>query len=153
MRNLAGVEASEATTVATLELTTAGIQTVPLTPTGEVHATVGGVIEVGGYEIRLDRRWVYWGAQVVRMPNQPEDRGPRLPGPLAVALNDAPHSNNDGTRYSGSGRGLGAVVRADGYAGGQASSDLVEDGVRGWHIDTQDGLNAFAQWCRDNLKA
>lgn len=149
MQNLAGVVAADANQIVRRELEAAGIQVVPFTPDGEVRATFGGVIEVGGYAIRLDRRWVYWSAQVQRVPNQREDRRPHLPGPLAVALNDAPHIGM-GTKYSGGGATLGSVVRADGFAGGQSSEDIA-DGVSHWHIDTQEGLNAFAQWCRAEL--
>jgi hypothetical protein len=152
MQNLAGTTTYEANPFVRRELEAAGIAVAPVNPgRSEVQATLGGVIEVGGYEIRLERRWVYWGAEVHRMPAQPEDRRPHVPGPLAVALNDAPHIDRGTTKYSGASGRLGGVVRADGYAGGQASADIVEDGVEHWHIDTQDGLNAFAQWCRAEL--
>lgn len=150
MKNFAGIGAGEADVVVGRELAEAGIRVVPHTPVGEVRAALGGVIEADGYEIRLRRAWVYWVASVERMPNCPEDAAPHLPGPLAVALNDAPHARDFGSKYSGDLARLGGVVRADGYAGGQPSSALL-DGVRGWHIDTQEGLNAFAAWCRSSL--
>ncbi len=153
MKNLAGLDETTTTQVATGELWSASVPIIiPLGMPirGEVSAAVVGLIRTHGYDIVLERRWVYWSARVTRSPEMVD--GPGLSAALAVALNDAPLPDGDRTRYSGGTHTLGAVVRADGYAGG-VSSDMVRDWgeASGWHIDTQEGLAAFVAWCEANL--
>lgn len=67
-------------------------------------------------------------------------------------LNDAPGVGG-GTKYSGAGASLGSVVRAHGFAGGMSSAQVREWGeCSTWHIDTIEGLKAFAQWFRANME-
>ena len=66
------------------------------------------------------RAWYYWIAS-----------GEKIPESLAIALNDK----------------FGKEVRIYGYAGGLPSSRAI-GGVDGYHIDTQDGLNALANIIR-----
>lgn len=150
MERATGLSTEDADLLVLRELSLAGIEPIAIPIRGEVRASVGGAISVGGYEIRLRRAWVYWDATVAAMPNPPEDDAPHLPAPLARALNDAVYQGPQ-NYYSGRGPRLGSIVRADGYNGGQDSSEL-NDGVTGWHIDTQEGLNAFAKWIKENLR-
>lgn len=150
MQRATGLSAEDANLLVQNELALAGIEPITIPVQGEVRASLGGNLEAGGYVIRLHRAWMYWSATVVAMPNSPEDRAPHLPAPLAKALNDAVYQGPQ-SYYSGRGPRLGGVVRADGYAGGQDSSEL-GDGVSCWHIDTQEGLNAFAKWVKENLR-
>lgn len=151
MENAAGLSTEDADLLVENELTTAGIEPITISVQGEVRASVGGGISVGGYVIRLRRAWVYWVATVTATPNSPEGRTPRLSAALARALNDAAYGGPQ-SYYSGRGPRLGSVVRADGYAGGQDSSELGDGGISCWHIDTQEGLNAFTKWIKENLK-
>lgn len=126
MKNATGLSTEDADLLVENELATAGIEPIAIPIQGEVRASVGGNLEVGGYVFRLRRAWVYWSAV------------------------DAPYDGVQ-THHSGHGTNLGSVVRAGGYNGGQDSSEL-GDGVTHWHIDTQKGLNAFARWIKENLR-
>lgn len=148
MQNLAGVVVDRANAVVESELFGAEVPMVDMPASGEVKATKAGLLEVGGYAITFRRFWVYWVAEVTVSPGEGRALMPRE---LARKLNDAP-GTGEVVRYGGSGRNLGAVVRADGFAGG-LPSDQLRDGVHSWHIDTQAGLSLFARWLRENLKA
>ena len=143
MRNLAG-KGQEAAIACGDELKEAGIPYAAVIADGEVQSQLGGVIKIGGYEIMLIRRWVYWSASVHKNPHD----GFGLPADLAKALNDAPYEGPF-SYYAGPAPRLGSVVRADGYAGGQRTEEVGPTAL--WHIDTQGGLNAFAKWCYKNL--
>lgn len=96
-------------------------------------------LTVGPYTITFERRWAYW---VISSK-------PAFPTALARELNDVPY-NGPRSYYSGGKGTLGDVIRAEGFAGGQASIDIEAVGL--WHIDTEEGLNAFTQWCIDKVK-
>lgn len=147
MQNLAGMEVERANAVVEAELSGADVPMIDAPADGEVKATKQGRLEVGGYVIALRRNWVYWVARVVSTP-----QGGRawMPRELAQSLNDAP-GTGESVHYGGRGRNLGAVVRADGFAGGLASDEL-RDGVGYWHIDTQAGLTLFVRWLREHIK-
>lgn len=150
MERATGLSTEDADLLISRELAQARISPITIPVGGEVRASLGGNIEAGGYVIRLRRAWVFWVATVAVMPNPPEDRMPHLPEPLAKALNDAGYKGAQ-SYYSGREPKLGSVARAGGFAGGQDSSELGR-GVYSWHIDTQEGLNAFAAWIKENLR-
>lgn len=122
MRNLAGVPAEEADRVVTEELLTAGIAAIPGLFVGEVKTSRGGVLEAHGRAVTLRRAWYCWIATI---------HGPPVPLAPMRALND----------------GYGREVRAGGYSGGR-DTQRIAAGLSVWHIDTAQGLKAFADWFR-----
>lgn len=140
MQNLAG--SKDSSLRAAQELEQADIPIKPaVEPDRETGALVEGAFEVGGYRFQCVRRWAYWSVNVT----------PPLPVDVATRLNSAPGPGG-GSRYSGGGKNLGAVARAHRFAGGMDEKMLREWGAcDGWHIDTPEGLVAFARWCRNNL--
>lgn len=148
MRNLAG-KGVEASIACREELREAGISYAVVLADREVGVRLGGVIKIGGYEIELVRKWVYWSVRIHKNPFG----GFGLPRDLARALNDTPFVHHAGSRLypSGSEMRLGSVVRARGHAGG-LPSDQIDSCIDLWHIDTQEGLNEFAKWCYSNLE-
>jgi hypothetical protein len=98
--------------------------------------------------LHVERAWCYWVAEMVDAPVALPGL-PRLPLSLARALNDAP-GTGEAVYYGGASSCLGAVARAEGFAGGQPSESL-DRPVGLWHIDTQAGLTLFVRWLRENL--
>lgn len=144
IRNLAGVPADTATECVASELNAAGIQWVheKLDHRDEVQSRVVGLmLDPRGRLFRFVRRWCYWSARVYE--------GSALSIEEATALDVSAY---DGPRsYYGGNRGvLGDVARWRGYAGGRPPATLWSDDVRDqhWHIDTAEGLAAFARWVR-----
>lgn len=137
MRNLAG--SNDATTMAAGELTLAGIPVVNSPkPDGETHAKVDGELRAGAYLFRFVRGWAYWKVSC----------SPELPVDLVLQLNATPFEGQ-GNKYSGGAPVLGSVARAHGYARGMEEEQIREWGpCDSWHIDTPEGLAAFASWCR-----
>lgn len=135
MKNLAG--SSEATLRAVEELAAAKIPLVPARDMGgEVASAVEGELRAGLHSFHFVRRWAYWSASCA----------PGLPADVASRLNATP-CNSVGTHYSGRPGTLGAVARAHGYAGGMEEEQLRKWGAcDSWHIDTPEGLAAFAAW-------
>lgn len=142
MQNLAGH--NESSRLAAEELRAAGITIIPAaSPEHETRSQVDGELQAGPHMFRFIRRWAYWSAQAT----------PPLPVAVALRLNEA-DGPGGGTKYSGNGNALGAVARAHGFAGGMDAEMLRKWGeCDHWHIDTPEGLTAFAKWVRDNVKA
>jgi len=140
MKNLAGHE--ESSRLAAEELRRAAIPIIPADkPEHETGAQIEGELQAGAYTFRFTRRWAYWSAKAT----------PPLPASIAVRLNESPGPAGR-THYSGNGSNLGAVARAHGFAGGMDAVSVREWGeCEIWHIDTPEGLDAFATWCRGNL--
>lgn len=141
MQNLAG--SKDSSLRAAQELEQADIPIKPaVEPDRETGALVEGAFEVGGHRFQCVRRWAYWSVNVT----------PPLPVDVAARLNSAPGPGG-GSHYSGGGKNLGAVARAHGFACGMDERMLREWGsCDSWHIDTPEGLVAFARWCRENLQ-
>ena len=144
IRNLAGVPVDMATECVTGELNAAGIQWVhaKLDHRDEVQSRVVGLmLDPRGRLFKFVRRWCYWSARV--------HEGRALSPDEATALDTSAY---DGPRscYGGDRGVLGDVVRWRGCAGGRApASDWSDDAEsHHWHIDTAEGLAAFARWVR-----
>lgn len=140
MKNLAG--SNEATLRAVTELSAAKIPLVPASyMDGEVGSAVEGEFRAGIHLFRFVRGWAYWRVSC----------SPGMPVESLLSLNAAPCSGS-GTRYSGRPGTLGAVARAHGYAGGMEEEQIRKWGpCDSWHIDSPEGLAAFAAWCFASL--
>src|SRR5262249_41551483 len=117
MINLAGTDSNVSNLMLKAELGKAALTALQIEPTREreVPATIIGYYNNGkGQELFLTRAWTYWCASL-RQP---------MPYEMATAFHEK----------------WGNVVRVDGYAGGMKPG---KSGVYSYHIDTQDGLNAF----------
>jgi hypothetical protein len=113
----------------------------------ETRTQVTGVFDIApGQELRVRRAWAYLSAHVTKaLPCN----GTTSPG---YRLNHYPYIPQNPTRYSGGEKMLGAVCRAEGYAGG-----LFEEHFRSycgselsaWHIDDPDALGEFVRVLRE----
>lgn len=131
MKNLAGHP--EATEWFGRELAEAGVRALPCGPAGEVRAAVMGRAELPrGFVLTVHRAWVYQTARI----------DPALPAALARAVNATP-CDLPGTKYSGERGSLGAVCRAEGFAGG-LPDDRIDD-TDHWHIDAAEALAPFVR--------
>lgn len=107
------------------ELVQAGIELTQIDRTRhEVPSSVGGRIVCDGNEIMLYRAWYYWVAS-----------GP-VPLELARKMYSGPVGVND--------------VRVAGHCGCPPPDEWQHDGfINTYHIDSQEGLNLFAQSIRE----
>lgn len=144
MRNLAGHPDSNALWIN--ELVEAGLRPVPSAePDGETRVLADGLVDLGGgFTLRVVRQWVYASAKIT----------PALPIDAAVEVNESPYLDASGTKYSGRTPTLGALARAQGYAGGMSAEHLrrySRGSVEHWHCDTIPALSALVEALRCSI--
>ena len=144
MKNLAGIPTDDASAAIVDELASAGVDAVPVPLDSrhrEVLSTVDGVLRCGDRAFTFRRAWVYWTVGVA-------DGSPALALDDAVAIDGAPYDGPRG-HYCGHRGCLGDVARWAGYAGGIAPRKFWPSD--GWHVDTQEGLDALVAALRSRF--